>query len=343
MRRTETASFASRTTHCCSASLDTRATPGFVCCGGPSSNSRLGVCRVRAATILSPPRFLGKASPAGCFGPRTHGSRVSCGISVCRRSAAARRLPAWQSSTRSRFVICACGMARRMSSQRSARAGGSVRSGTGAMRRGARSWTALGTAAIRRRCEASARGRPATRPSRMGPELVSARAPISYSPDGCEACARGRDDPDGMSDAQAPQSAAAPSPFTPIADYGFLSNCHTGALVAPDGAIDWLCIPRFDSPSVFGSLLDRGAGSFRLGPFGIHHATARVYVPGDERPRDDVADADRLGARPHCPHDGPRSRTRTRSRHTPGRRPTMTPSTCSYAPSNASTAASRSS
>jgi len=77
-----------------------------------------------------------------------------------------------------------------------------------------------------------------------------------------------------------PQSAAAPSPFTPIADYGFLSNCHTGALVAPDGAIDWLCIPRFDSPSVFGSLLDRGAGAFRLGPYGIHHATARVYEPG---------------------------------------------------------------
>jgi GH15 family glucan-1,4-alpha-glucosidase len=77
-----------------------------------------------------------------------------------------------------------------------------------------------------------------------------------------------------------PQSAAAPSPFPPIADYAFLSNCHTGALVAPDGAIDWLCAPSFDSPSVFGSLLDREAGFFRLGPFGINHPTQRNYVGG---------------------------------------------------------------
>ena len=78
----------------------------------------------------------------------------------------------------------------------------------------------------------------------------------------------------------APQSAAAPSPFPPIADYAFLSNCHTGALIAPDGAIDWLCVPSFDSPSMFGTLLDRQAGYFRLGPFGINHPTARVYEPG---------------------------------------------------------------
>ncbi|MBA2953744.1 glycosyl hydrolase family 15 [Nocardioides sp. MAH-18] len=77
-----------------------------------------------------------------------------------------------------------------------------------------------------------------------------------------------------------PQSAAAPSPFPPIADYAFLSNCHTGALIAPDGGIGWLCLPSFDSPSVFGTLLDREAGYFRFGPFGINHPTARVYEPG---------------------------------------------------------------
>jgi alpha,alpha-trehalase len=77
-----------------------------------------------------------------------------------------------------------------------------------------------------------------------------------------------------------PQSAAAPSPFPPIADYAFLSNCHTGALVAADGAIDWLCAPSFDAPSMFGSLLDREAGFFRFGPFGINHPTQRNYVPG---------------------------------------------------------------
>ena len=76
------------------------------------------------------------------------------------------------------------------------------------------------------------------------------------------------------------QSAAMPSPFPPIDDYAFLSDCHTGALVAADGGVDWLCVPRFDSPSVFGALLDREAGVFRLGPFGINVPSARAYEPG---------------------------------------------------------------
>src|SRR4051794_4834985 len=70
------------------------------------------------------------------------------------------------------------------------------------------------------------------------------------------------------------------SPFPPIADYGFLSDCEATALVAPSGGVEWLCLPRMDSPSVFGSLLDRDAGSFRLGPADVTVPAARRYLPG---------------------------------------------------------------
>ena len=70
------------------------------------------------------------------------------------------------------------------------------------------------------------------------------------------------------------------SAFPPIGGYGFLSDCETVALVAPGGAVEWLCLPRVDSPSVFGAMLDRDAGSFRLGPAGVSVPASRRYLPG---------------------------------------------------------------
>ncbi|MBO0840940.1 MAG: glycoside hydrolase family 15 protein [Sciscionella sp.] len=70
------------------------------------------------------------------------------------------------------------------------------------------------------------------------------------------------------------------SPFPPIGEYAFLSDCESTALVAPSGTVEWLCLPRMDSPSVFGSLLDRDAGGFRLGPADVSVPAARRYLPG---------------------------------------------------------------
>ena len=70
------------------------------------------------------------------------------------------------------------------------------------------------------------------------------------------------------------------SRFPRISWYGFLSDCHSGALISPDGSVEWLCVPRFDSPSIFGSLLDRGAGFWRVGPPGLEAPVSRRYEPG---------------------------------------------------------------
>src|SRR5918997_5678871 len=53
---------------------------------------------------------------------------------------------------------------------------------------------------------------------------------------------------------------------TPIGEYGFLSDGEVSALVSPAGSVEWMCVPRFDSSSVFGTMLGRHAGSFRIAP-----------------------------------------------------------------------------
>jgi GH15 family glucan-1,4-alpha-glucosidase len=85
--------------------------------------------------------------------------------------------------------------------------------------------------------------------------------------------------PAAVGAAEAPLDIAS-SPFPPIADYGFLSDGETTALVASSGAIEWMCIPRMDSPSVFGAMLDRDAGWFRVGPADVAVPVARRYIPG---------------------------------------------------------------
>ncbi len=64
-----------------------------------------------------------------------------------------------------------------------------------------------------------------------------------------------------------------------IADYGLLSDCHSAALVSGEGSIDWLCLPRFDSPSVFGRLLDADAGHWSIHPT-AEFDVRRRYLPG---------------------------------------------------------------
>ncbi|MEX2253628.1 MAG: glycoside hydrolase family 15 protein [Thermoleophilaceae bacterium] len=75
-------------------------------------------------------------------------------------------------------------------------------------------------------------------------------------------------------------SQATRSPFPPIGQYAFLSDCETTALVAPSGNVEWMCLPRMDSPSVFGALLDRDAGVFRVGPADVDVPADRRYLPG---------------------------------------------------------------
>jgi hypothetical protein len=99
---------------------------------------------------------------------------------------------------------------------------------------------------------------------------------------------RTRTDPNGADLSQVPDTGAvreiatgsSRNPFPPIADYAFLSDCEITCLISSAGSVEWMYVPRPDSPSVFGALLDRSAGHFRVGPYGVSVPAARRYLPG---------------------------------------------------------------
>src|SRR5262245_64378010 len=68
--------------------------------------------------------------------------------------------------------------------------------------------------------------------------------------------------------------------YLPIAEHGLIGDLHTVALVGTDGTIDWYCCPRFDSPSVFGAILDADKGGlFRVSPDCDGASSTQLYIP----------------------------------------------------------------
>src|SRR5512146_276200 len=70
-----------------------------------------------------------------------------------------------------------------------------------------------------------------------------------------------------------------PATYPPISDYALIGDCRGAGLISRDGSLDWLCVPRYDSPSIFAALLDATAGGrFRIRPTGAFETTRR-YLP----------------------------------------------------------------
>src|SRR5437764_15188087 len=68
--------------------------------------------------------------------------------------------------------------------------------------------------------------------------------------------------------------------YPDISKHGLIGDLQTAALVATDGTVDFFCCPRFDSPTVFASLLDHGrGGQFALAPVGADYVTKQMYLP----------------------------------------------------------------
>ncbi|PWR14547.1 glucoamylase [Micromonospora sicca] len=69
--------------------------------------------------------------------------------------------------------------------------------------------------------------------------------------------------------------------YPAVEGHGLIGDLQTAALVSRDGTLDWFCAPRFDSPSIFGGLLDRHEGGyFQVSPVGVEYRSKQLYVPG---------------------------------------------------------------
>jgi GH15 family glucan-1,4-alpha-glucosidase len=105
-------------------------------------------------------------------------------------------------------------------------------------------------------------------------QAASPAAPARLGPDGGAGSL-----PGPWPDPAVPLVSAA-SPYPPIADYAFLSDCEVTALIAPSSAVEWMCLPSMDCPSVFAAILDRDAGRFKFCPENISMPADRRYLPG---------------------------------------------------------------
>jgi hypothetical protein len=97
--------------------------------------------------------------------------------------------------------------------------------------------------------------------------------------------------------------------YQPIENYGIIGDLHSAALVGMDGSIDWLCLPRFDSPSVFAAILDdEKGGRFKIAPVSDGVTRKQLYWPdtnvlmaGHQRPDQPLLHA-RRGSGDHGLH-----------------------------------------
>src|SRR5438045_6077966 len=86
--------------------------------------------------------------------------------------------------------------------------------------------------------------------------------------------------PEGLRPSPAQLRSEGLAQYLPIAEHGIIGDLHSIALVGTDGRIDWYCCPRFDSPSVFGAILDKERGGFyRISPAIDEWVPKQLYFP----------------------------------------------------------------